>query len=64
MTQSIYSFERTELRVLQNTCEGDNEKFLNLVADIVGKLIQERNQLKYDLGLAKEWIIELENGED
>ena len=34
MTQSKYSFERTELRVLQNSCEGDNEKFLNLVADI------------------------------
>lgn len=64
MTQSIYSFERTELRVLQSKCEGDNEKFLNLVADIVGKLTQERDQLKYDLGMAKDRIIKLENGED
>ena len=64
MTQSIYSFERTELRVLQNKCEGDNEKFLNLVADIVEKLTQERDQLKYDLWMAKNRIIKLENGED
>ncbi len=61
MTQSIYSFERTELRVLQMQTEGDNEKFLNQLADIIGKLTQERDQLKYDLGIAKDRILKLEN---
>ena len=46
MTQSKYSFERTELRVLQNTCEGDNEKFLNLLADIVGRQDEKIQELK------------------
>lgn len=46
MTQSKYSFERTELRVLQNSCEGDNEKFLNLVADIIGRQDEKIRELE------------------
>lgn len=45
MTKSIYSFERTELRTLQNTCK-DNEEFLNALADLVGNLTKERDNLK------------------
>jgi hypothetical protein len=36
MAQSKYTFERTELRVLQNSCEGDNELFLDMLADMLG----------------------------
>ena len=36
MTPSKYSFVRIELRVLQNMCEGDNELFLNRLADMIG----------------------------
>lgn len=64
MTKSIYSFERTELRTLQNMCEGDNEKFINMLADIVGNLTKERDELKSRLGMAEHRIRELENGED
>lgn len=60
MTQSKYSFERTELRVLQNSCEGDNEKFLNLVADIIGRqdekireLEDRATQLSLELNLSR-----------
>ncbi len=64
MTKSIYSFERTELRTLQNMCDGDNEKFINMLADIVGNLTKERDELKSLLGMAEHRIRELENGED
>ena len=43
---SKYSFERTELRVLQNICNGDNEKFLNLLADSVGRQNEKIQELK------------------
>ena len=60
MTLSIYSFERTELRVLQNTCEGDNEKFLNLLADIVGEQAEKIEELKNKLGMAEHRVRVLE----
>ena len=47
--KSVYSFERCELRTLQNMCEGDNEKFLNYIADMVGKLSHERDELRDEL---------------
>ena len=60
MTQSKYSFERTELRVLQSTCEGDNEKFLNLVADNIShqdekirELEDRATQLSLELNLSR-----------
>lgn len=62
MTKSIYSFERTELRTLQNMCDGDNEKFLNMLADIVGNLTKERDALHRSLGMAEHRVRELENG--
>jgi hypothetical protein len=43
---SKYSFERTELRVLQNFCNGDNEKFLNLLADSIGRQNEKVEELK------------------
>jgi len=46
MTLSKYSFYRTELRVLQNMCEGDNELFLNQLADTIGKRDEEIQNLK------------------
>lgn len=52
MTQSIYTFERTELRVLQNQCEGDNELFLNLLANMIGKRDRTIQQLKSQIDCA------------
>lgn len=46
MTPSKYSFIRTELRVLQNTCEGDNEAFLNALADMFGQREEQIEKLK------------------
>ena len=46
MTPSKYSFIRTELRVLQNTCEGDNEAFLNALADMFGQREAQIEKLK------------------
>jgi len=43
MTLSKYSFIRTELRVLQSTC--DNETFLNAVADMIGKREEKIEEL-------------------
>jgi hypothetical protein len=60
MTLSIYSFERTELRTLQNTCEGDNEKFLNLLADIVGGQDEKIEELRRKLGMAEHRVRVLE----
>ena len=45
-TRSIYSFERTELRVIQAQCEGDNERFLNIVSNLIGSLNEELNTLR------------------
>ncbi len=44
MTNSKYLFERTELRVLQNSV--DNETFLNLVSTMIGSKNDEIKQLK------------------
>ena len=60
MTQSIYSFERSELRTLQNMCEGDNEKFLNLLADIVGGQDTKIEELRNKLGKAEHRVRVLE----
>lgn len=46
MTLSKYAFERTELRTIQNMCGGDNEKFLNLLADMIGKRDEKIRQLE------------------
>jgi len=49
MTLSKYTFERTELRTLQNMCEGDNEKFLNLLADMIGERDEQIHHLKQQI---------------
>jgi hypothetical protein len=61
MANSKYTFERSELRTLQNTCKGDNEKFLNLLADMVGQKSEQIEQLKHDLGMAEHKIRKLDN---
>jgi hypothetical protein len=43
---SKYIFERTELRVIQATCDGDNELFLNTLADMIGKRDEKITQLE------------------
>lgn len=60
MTLSKYSFIRTELRVLQNTCEGDNEKFLNLLADMIGSRDEKIETLNDDLGMVEHRVRVLE----
>lgn len=60
MTPSKYSFVRTELRVLQNTCEGDNEKFLNLLADMVGAQDEKIVELTTKLSTAEHRVRVLE----
>ena len=60
MTPSKYSFVRTELRVLQNTCEGDNEKFLNLLADNIGQLDEKIQELTTKLHMAEHRVRVLE----
>ena len=52
MTNSKYTFERTELRVLQNTV--DNETFLNLVSNMIGSINDEIKNLKDDSH--KSWV--------
>lgn len=59
--KSIYSFERCELRTLQSLCESDNEKFLNYIADMIGKLSHERDELRTDLHNAEHTIRCMEN---
>ena len=45
-TRSVYSFERTELRVMQAKCDGDNEQFLNMVSNLIGSWNEELEALK------------------
>jgi len=55
MTKSVYSFIRTELRTLQNMCEGDNELFLNQLANMIGKRDAEIEKLKTQISNDR-WI--------
>ena len=59
--KSVYGFERTELRTLQNTCNGDNELFLNLLADMVGNLTKERDDFRDRAHAAEGKLLEIEN---
>ncbi len=45
VTESKYCFERSELRVMQNTA-ANNEEFLNMVANLVGALSEKVDDLK------------------
>lgn len=56
----MYSFERSELRTLQNMCK-DNEEFLNKVAEMVGTLQVKLDQEKLARALSEERVRELEN---
>ena len=46
MTSSKYSFIRTELRTLQNMCEGDNELFLDNLSVMLGMKEEQIEKLK------------------
>lgn len=61
--KTLHTFERSELRCLQNMCGGDNENFLNYVADMVGKMTKARDQAQHDLAMAEHDIRLWENGE-
>ncbi len=61
--KSIYSFERSELRVLQLTYP-DNEDFLNVLADMIGKLTRDRDEAKSALGIAEHQLRCIELGVD
>lgn len=54
MANADVGFYQTELRVLQNNCNGDNEKFLNLLAEIVSNDKNKIEKLEHKLGLAQE----------
>lgn len=45
---------------MQNMCAGDNEKFLNLLADVIGKNSEKISQLEHDLGIAEDTIRRLD----
>ncbi len=61
MTRSKYAFERTELRALQIMCEGDNELFLNQLADMIGRRDEEIEKLETQIMELETQIMELEN---
>lgn len=58
---SLYSFERSELRTLQNSCDGDNEKFLDLLADIFGILTANVECYRDRAHIAESKLTEIEN---
>ena len=53
MNKSIYSFVRTELRTLQNMCNGDNELFLNQLADMIGKRDEKIEAIQAEIAYLK-----------
>lgn len=61
--KSLHSFERSELRVLQNTYP-DNEDFLNVLADMVAKLTKDRDEAKTAKGQAEHALRCILQGED
>jgi hypothetical protein len=52
---SKYTFERTELRVLQEMCKGDNEEFLNAVAELIGRRDEKIKKLEDQIN-SLSWI--------
>jgi hypothetical protein len=59
VTESKYCFERSELRVMQNTA-ANNEEFLNRVADLVGSLGGKVDDLKMELAVIESKLYSLE----
>ena len=57
--QTDYSFYRTEIRTMQNSCDGDNEKFLHMLANLVGNLSEQVDKLKHDNSMLEEHQIRL-----
>lgn len=55
-TESDYGFYRTEIRTMQIQCNGDNEKFLQMVATLVGKLSEKVDKLQHDKGMLEHRI--------
>lgn len=54
------SFYRTELRVMQDSCNGDNEKFLNMLATQLQADSDKIEKLEHDLGMAQHRLRKLE----
>lgn len=51
-----YLFYRTEIRAMQNSCDGDNEKFLHMLANLVGNMSEQVDKLKHDNSMLKHQI--------
>lgn len=49
MNQDDHRFNRTEIRVMQNMCGDDNEKFLNMIAELVSKRDEQIYELRQEL---------------
>ncbi len=44
-----HRFNRTEIRVMQNVCGDDNEKFLNMIVELVTKRDEQIYELREEL---------------
>lgn len=60
MIENKYPFYRTELRVMQDTYT-DNTEFLTVVANLIGKLTDERDEAKHTQGMAEHRVRQLED---
>ncbi len=49
MNQDDHRFNRTEIRVMQNMCGDDNEKFLNMIVELVTKRDEQIYELREEL---------------
>lgn len=57
------SFYRAELRVMQELCNGDNEKFLNMLATKCQVDSDKIEKLEHDLGMAQHRLRKFEADE-
>jgi len=57
------SFYRTELRVMQDSCDGDNEKFLNMIAAKLQADSDKIEKLERELGMSQHTLRKLEADE-
>jgi hypothetical protein len=60
--KSNYSFERSELRTIQYMCEGDNERFLNILADMFGKSTAKIETLTNEIHSLEARLVEASQG--
>ncbi|WAX21931.1 hypothetical protein [Stenotrophomonas phage RAS14] len=61
---SDHQFYKTELRTLQIRHKDNNEEFLRIVANMVGNLTNERDELRNKVGMLEHQILVLETDDD